>query len=254
MTELQSAIRVSHSGRGVDGSGESIVPGTDIQAPDSAELAAEKSPATRQSEVTSEVSNWYGSRLRRWRPVVLCAVFILPLIIAATRVDLERWRNSGPSPNSDQFQASSEWSGRFRFRPPIEDYEGDVHMVVERRINDHFEGTYSTEQNSYRWRIAGTIHGDIVRWRVTAVVHELRTVSEMLHAHAAGRLDGSQLQMVITIPQQHGDVLADLWFSRVQSDADGTTSNEVSGTASPCSNGQSTHGPRISRQLSSMLR
>ncbi len=112
------------------------------------------------------------------------------------------WYQHARQPTTfDALQADTLWLGTFRFRPPIDDYEGDVRLVITSREANQFAGEYSTENESYVWMIQGTIdnHSN-VRWHVTDVVREREPRPVMLHAKAMGQLRGGQLVVVLDIP------------------------------------------------------
>jgi hypothetical protein len=135
-----------------------------------------------------------------------------------------RWWYQGASRQSphDALQADTRWLGTFRFRPPIDDYEGDVRLVITSRKANQFTGEYSTENGSYAWIIEGTIdnHSN-VRWHVTNVVRQREPRPNMLRAKATGQLRGGQLVLVFDIPADGSSTsmnTADLTLLRVVDD------------------------------------
>jgi serine/threonine protein kinase len=115
------------------------------------------------------------------------------------------------------WQAGTTWNGMFRFRPPIQDYVGDVQIIVTHRAGERFFGTYATENGAYLWEIAGSIArhegAESIEWHVVRAVRELEPRPMMQGAHATGTLHGNQSQQVLTIPgpsDSRGESIADL--------------------------------------------
>jgi serine/threonine protein kinase len=122
---------------------------------------------------------------------------------------------------ANSWQANTTWTGKFRFRPPIEDYGGDVRIVVTDRDGAAFSGTYATENGAYVWEIAGSLarndEGDSIEWHVVRAVRELEPRPMMRSAHAIGTLSGNESRQVLRIPDNgdpDSDAIADLTLHR----------------------------------------
>lgn len=118
------------------------------------------------------------------------------------------------------WQRNTVWTGIFRFRPPIEDYVGDVRIAVTAREGSGFSGTYATEDGAYVWEIAGSVarngEGDSIKWRVVRAMREREPRPMMLKAHAVGTVDGEESRQILKIPgtDNASESIADLTLHR----------------------------------------
>jgi serine/threonine-protein kinase len=139
------------------------------------------------------------------RRAVLLAAAGLALAVAAGLAG-HAWLTRNP------FPAGSRWQGDFLFRPPIENYGGDVAIDVESRDGETFTGRYTSENGDYCWRIAGTVRGGEVRWRFTEVVREKEPQNVVSSARGEGRLSGDELVGLFS----DADSTADLRLRKVK--------------------------------------
>jgi hypothetical protein len=103
---------------------------------------------------------------------------------------------SGPAVQLDGLQPGAEWSGAFRFRPPIEDYTGDVVLHIERRDGQKFVGTYSTEQAKFIWRVHGTVQDGHIAWEFVEVIREATPAQVVGNASVEGTYDNQKMTVV----------------------------------------------------------
>jgi hypothetical protein len=108
-------------------------------------------------------------------------------------------------PLADPFPAGSRWQGTFLFRPPIQNWGGDVAIDVDSRDGDSFTGIYTSER-AYCWRIAGTVRDGEVRWRFTEVVREKERTNVVATARGEGRLSGDELVALFIDPESTADM------------------------------------------------
>jgi serine/threonine protein kinase len=94
----------------------------------------------------------------------------------------------------DLFHAGARWAGAFRFRPPHPPMPSDVVVLVTRRDGNRFWGEYATEQQTYRWEIAGETRDAAVSWTLTRFLGDVDPVSGA--ASVAGTYTGRTLNAV----------------------------------------------------------
>jgi serine/threonine-protein kinase len=143
---------------------------------------------------------------RRLLPAVIGAVALLALAIAL--MIIKPWstpprgnaETTPPTAASNLLPAGSRWAGTFRFREPIMNYHGDVELVITERSGDSFNGEYATENDGWRWAIAGRIEGNKVSWTFTAVIKEREPREVVGKARVDGTLAGDTIRALFTIP------------------------------------------------------
>jgi serine/threonine protein kinase len=132
---------------------------------------------------------------RRRSPTILamlCAILVLVVGLVAW-VSLDR---TGATASTDPLIAGSLWSGTFRFRPPIKDYDGDVVLTVLQRREDRFFGLYQTEAGMYEWEVEGTVRGDQVAWGFTRAIKGDSAGEIVGRAHVVGRIEGRTMKVL----------------------------------------------------------
>jgi hypothetical protein len=97
---------------------------------------------------------------------------------------------------ADDLQPGTEWSGVFRFRPPIKEYTGDVVLHVERREGEKFTGTYATERGQFVWRVQGTVHDGHIAWEFVEVIKESIPTEVVGNASVEGTYETGKLTVV----------------------------------------------------------
>jgi hypothetical protein len=127
------------------------------------------------------------------------------------------WNGDATAEIAATWQAETTWKGTFRFRPPMQEYVGDVTIVVTHREGNQFSGTYATENGAYLWEIAGRVArdeaGESIEWHVVRAVLELEPRPSMRAARATGVLRDNLCQQVLRIPDgsdPNGESIADL--------------------------------------------
>jgi serine/threonine-protein kinase len=129
------------------------------------------------------------SRRPSRRVVLLIAVGLA--LVAAVGLAGHAWYTAPPD---DPFPAGSRWEGTFQFRPPIQNFRGEVAIDVDSRDGDEFKGLYTSEGGAYCWRIAGTATGAMVRWQFIDVVHEKKPTTVVGQARGEGQLERHELK------------------------------------------------------------
>jgi hypothetical protein len=102
--------------------------------------------------------------------------------------------------SQDLLQVGSHWTGTFRFREPIQNYVGDVEVMITERMGDRFKGEYATEGRKWQWTIAGTITQDQVRWSFTGIIKETEPREVVGKAQVSGTCRGEQMNLQFFIP------------------------------------------------------
>lgn len=146
--------------------------------------------------------------VRRPAIIALAAALLGAIAIFAAS---SRGPSRRPAPSALGFRSGTTWAGRFLFRPPIADYDGDVEVVVAERLGNSFRGTYATEGDAYRWEIAGTLEGDAVRWEFSRAIHLAREADIVGKAWVEGTFKGDRLEAVFRNP---GKGIADMVLRR----------------------------------------
>jgi serine/threonine protein kinase len=155
--------------------------------------------ASPRIEEPKEVHRGKGShrvplpRLLSKRSAVLTAV-------AASLVVLTGLWFLGPKPGPDEVRAGSVWKGRFLFREPVKDYDGDVTLLITERSGGRFKGEYATEQDKWRWTIAGAIEGQSVSWEFTGIIKEPEPRDIVGKARVKGTCRGEEMKVELSIP------------------------------------------------------
>ncbi len=97
-------------------------------------------------------------------------------------------------PVGDELHAGSKWEGTFRFDPP-HDKLHDVSVTIAGRTGNQFTGEYATENNAYRWAIAGTIDDGALRWKFTHIIKEASPSRVVQDASVEGKLLGKTMKV-----------------------------------------------------------
>jgi hypothetical protein len=120
-----------------------------------------------------------------------------------------------PAPaGGDGFQPGAEWSGVFRFRPPDQDYNGDVVLRIEQRDGERFTGVYSTERSQYIWRVRGTVQDGNVAWEFIEVIKEANHVEVVANATVEGTFEGSKMQVTFHHHLKQSTADMTLWLQK----------------------------------------
>ena len=120
-----------------------------------------------------------------------------------------------PAPaGGDGFQPGAEWSGVFRFRPPDQDYNGDVVLRIEQRDGERFTGMYSTERSQYIWRVRGTVQDGNVAWEFIEVIKEANHVEVVANATVEGTYEGSKMQVTFHHHLKQSTADMTLWLQK----------------------------------------
>ena len=90
--------------------------------------------------------------------------------------------------------AGSVWVGSFRFLPPIQNYAGSASLAITKRAGEQFEGVYATEDDTYQWRVSGTIHGNHLRWEFTQVLKNPKSQAVIGKAFVDGTVEDKQFK------------------------------------------------------------
>jgi hypothetical protein len=118
---------------------------------------------------------------------------------------------SAVSAGSDGFQPGAEWSGVFRFRPPNQDYNGDVVLHIEQRDGERFTGLYSTERNQYVWRVRGKVHDGQIDWEFIEVIKEANPVEVVGNATVEGTYERGKMLAVFRHHKKQSTADMTLW-------------------------------------------
>lgn len=118
------------------------------------------------------------------------------------------------SADSDGLQAGAEWSGVFRFRPPNQDYNGDVVLRIDERDGDRFTGLYSTERGQYVWRVRGSIRGGQIACEFIEVIKEANPVEVVGNATVEGTYEHGKMQAVFRHHKKHTTADMTLWSQK----------------------------------------
>jgi serine/threonine-protein kinase len=218
----------------------SVRPDVDGQLAGICERAMARDPQQRwasMDDFASALDAWLESSTDRSQPrqaastrqtpaprsralVVGATIFLLMALLGAPfLLPYMNWRGDV----AESWQRETVWTGMFRFRPPIEDYVGDVRIVVTEREGNAFSGTYATENGAYVWEITGSVaqngrgDGDSIEWHVVRVLNEREPRPMMLKAHATGTLRGNESQQILGIPEAghaNAESIADLTLHR----------------------------------------
>ncbi len=112
----------------------------------------------------------------------------------------------------DPLPANSQWEGTFQFRPPIEQYSGDVRLNVTRRQGELFDGIYATETGKWQWEVSGSVRDGKIEWQLERIIREAKPGQATGRAKVIGRLDGPLMEA----EYQDGNSIADLTLKRRQ--------------------------------------
>jgi serine/threonine protein kinase len=131
-------------------------------------------------------------------------VIVLPLLLFATRSAL------APRDEPILLPSGSRWNGTFRFRPPNQDYRGDVDLQVTECHGGTFAGRYSTESGVYCWQVRGSIHGTRIDAALVEAVRGAGAENAVGKARITGEITGRTLEGQYRDP----DSVADLRLQR----------------------------------------
>jgi len=147
---------------------------------------------------------------RFWRPrvrrVAGLGVAFVALVVGLLALTLSSVSTVDPLP------ANSQWEGTFQFRPPIENYSGDVRLHVTRRQGELFDGIYATEAGKWQWEVSGSVRAGKIEWQLERIIREAKPGQATGRAKVIGRLDGSLMEA----EYQDGNSIADLTLKRRQ--------------------------------------
>jgi len=130
-------------------------------------------------------------------------------------VGILMWMVLHPAPapaGGDGFQPGAEWSGVFRFRPPNQDYNGDVVLRIEQRDGERFTGIYSTERSQYIWRVRGTVHDGHIAWEFIEVIKEANAVEVVGNATVEGTYERGKMLAVFRHLKKRSTADMTLWL------------------------------------------
>lgn len=134
----------------------------------------------------------------------------------ATLLGVLAWATIGRRPQcdgswGDRLVAGDVWAGRFRFRPPIEGYSGDVFVTIRESAGGRFRGNYQTEGGQFEWDVEGTVRDGGVRWEFTRAIKDNPKHNVVGRAWVEGRIGGADMTVVFTNP---GNGVADMTLRR----------------------------------------
>ena len=132
-----------------------------------------------------------SSRNRR-RVMLTVAVAMIAFLFVAIAV----WPRPRAAPSA-ALTPGSRWVGTFAFRPPFENYRGDVSLLIKERNGAKFTGIYATEGESYVWECHGDIQGNAISWGFARVIREKTPTNVVGVAHVTGRIEGDAMKSLV---------------------------------------------------------
>jgi serine/threonine protein kinase len=160
----------------------------------------------RDTRAISGLASVRGKRLRT--PAAWAALGLLGLGLATVAIPRLRSPDAHQAAiSSTPLAAGSVWRGSFRFRPPNQNYRGDVLLTVLESRDNRIRARYETENGQFAWVVEGLLENGRLALEFIEGIRENPEGSLVGRARLSGSLDADGLRLVFADDDSAADML-----------------------------------------------